>query len=216
MPAEHTGPWAMPRTRGLRPEAADTTCDEHSLSDTKGWCIPMKKMLCLLLALCLLPLFAVADTQAAAPALSEEDLAFVFEGVSYRLGDDPAALLAAVEAKYGEAMTKYEYESAYFDGTEKEYSNDMLDIITYPCGEDGADEIEMIMVLTDEITTVRGACVGMTLDEVAELYGDSNYTLDYDQMSCTLEDSGEMLLFSFDLESDEVLCWSLFRNTIKE
>lgn len=215
MPAENTGLGAC-RAHGMRPEASNTAYDECSLSDTKGWCIPMKKMLCLLLALCLLPLFAVADTLTTAPALSEEDLTFVFEGVSYRLGTDPAALLAAVEAKYGEAMTKYEYESVYFDGTEKEYSNDVLDIITYPCGEDGADEIEMIMVLTDEITTVRGACVGMTLDEVAELYGDSNYTLDYDQMICSLEDTGEMLLFSFDAESDEVLCWSLLRNTIKE
>ena len=173
----------------------------------------MKKMLCLLLALCLLPLFAVADTETTAAALTADDMAFIFEGVSYHLGDDPAALLAAIEAKYGAAMDKYEYESSYYDGINKEYSNDDLVIDTYPSGENGADAVETIMVLTDAITTARGACVGMTLDEVAELYGDNNYTLDVDQMICSLEGTNEELIFSIDLETDEVVCWLLLKNT---
>lgn len=179
----------------------------------------LKKMLCLLAALCLLPVFALADptaepeSEGIAP-LIEADFLFTFEDAEYALGGEVAPLIAAVEQKYGAAMELVEAESCMFTGKDREYSNADLVIGTYPAGKDGADVIETIMALSETFMTARGACVGMTLDEVAELYGD-NFTLDYDQMIYQMGENGPMLVFNIDLESDEVVCWSLLKNTTK-
>ena len=176
----------------------------------------MKKLLCVLLVLCLTPVFALGETvegtQPNVPALTQDDFTFTFESVPYLLGGEAA--VSAIEAKYGAAMDKTEVDSCMFSGKDKEFSNNDLIVGTYPAGKDGQDMIETIMVLSETFETARGACVGMTLDEVADLYGD-DFTLDYDQMTYTLPQNGAMLVFSIDLESDEVACWSLLKNTSK-
>lgn len=171
----------------------------------------MKKWLSILMVLTLLAPACALGEAAAAP-LENADFTFVFDGTVYALGDAAAPLIEAVQKQSGKEMTHAEADSFLFTGKDRDYANEELIISTYPIGKDGVDAIETIMVLSDKYLTSRGARVGMTLDDIAALYGD-DFTLDFDQMIYSLGEGQATLTFAIDVDSDTALCWTLSKNT---
>lgn len=171
----------------------------------------MKKLLSVLLVLSLLSP-ACALMEAAVQPLTQEDFAFRFEDVSYQLGAEAAPLIKAISEKNGQEMTVTEADSLLFSGKDRDYAGEGIIVSTYPTGKDGADAIETVMVLVQDYQTARGAHVGMTLDDIAALYGDE-FTLDFDQMIYTLGEGQATLTFAIDADSDTALCWTLSKNT---
>ena len=169
----------------------------------------MKKLLCLLLCL-LLPFAALAEDIA---PLSEEDFLLTVGEDVYPLGEDAAALLAALEALTGEPLAMTESISCMFDGMDREFENEAVLVGTYPIGTDGGDVSESVMVFTDALTTARGAAIGMTRADIEALYG-ADYLLDWDQMVYSLDEIGPQLIFILDLETDAVVGWMLLRGTV--
>ena len=161
----------------------------------------MKKLLCLLLCLAL-PLAALAET---AP-LTEDDFVLTVDGTAYALGENPEALLAALEALTGAPLAMTESVSCMFDGMDREYENEAVLVGTYPIG---GEVSESIIVSTDALTTARGAMVGMTTADIEALYGEPDL-LDWDTMLYYLlgaPDHEPYLIFGFDLDTGVITYW---------
>ena len=169
----------------------------------------MKKLLCLLLCM-LLPFAALAEEIA---PLSADDFVLTVGETGFALGEDAAALVEALEALTGEALEMTETVSCMFSGMDREFANDDVLVGTYPIGTDGGDVVESVMVFTDALTTVRGAAVGMTKEEIEALYG-ADYVLDWDTMIYSLGELEPQLMFTLDLETGVVVSWMLLRNTV--
>ena len=169
----------------------------------------MKKLACLLLCL-MLPFAAMSES--AAP-LTDEDFTLLIGETVCALGEEPADLVAALEALTGEPLTITESVSCMFDGTDREFENEAAVVGTYPIGPDGGDAVESVIVFTDAIGTVRGATVGMTKADIEALYG-ADYFLDWDQMVYSAGEWEPQLIFILDLETETVVGWMLLRNTV--
>ena len=86
-----------------------------------------------------------------------------------------------------------------------EGTKDFLDyIVAYQPESDG---------VSFEVTTFRGAKVGMTLEEITAIYGE-NYALDYDTAFYANGDLEPQIMFFFDMETWECIGWMLFRNMV--
>lgn len=176
----------------------------------------MKKLLLLLLMLCLVPA-ALADEA----VLTEEDFIFrlsLEEGApAFRPGEEADGLLKAIEKHTGTAMLlTFEDQDCMLPGMTREYTapDESLVLATRPLpGNAKANTLETIQVLTEEYATFRGARVGMTLEEIAALYGET-YTLDYDTAFYANGPLEPQILFFFDVETWKCLGWMLFRNMV--
>lgn len=162
----------------------------------------MKKIVCIMLVL-MVPAMALAD-------ISDDDFSFAFDGVTYSLGENSTEIVAAIEDKYGCPMEVTESVSCLFDGMDKEFANDDIVIGTYPI--DGKDVTETIMVFSDEYASFQGGRVGMSRDEISAIYG-NDFLFDYDQMIYTSQEGGS-LIFTFDMELDECVCWTAILGTV--
>ena len=165
----------------------------------------MKKALLLLLMLCLMPL-------SSALALEKTDIVFTFDEQVYIPGDEPTALLRALEAHFGKGK-ETQTASCLFTGMDKEFDFGDIIVGTYPMGKNGADVIESIIVFQGEWPTVRGIAIGATLEDVEKAYG-NDYTLAYDQLTYCLGDplTDPALTFFLDLETKTVLGYFLMGN----
>ena len=176
----------------------------------------MKKLLALLLMLCL-----VSCALAEEPVLTEDDFLFRLtdeeDAQVFSLGDPAEALLKAVEAHTGAAMQMtFEEQDCMLPGMTREYmaADESLVLATRPLpGDAKANTLETIQVLTDAYATARGARVGMTLEEIAGLYGDQ-YALDYDTAFYSNGPLEPQIMFFFDMETWECIGWMLFRNMV--
>ncbi len=117
-------------------------------------------MLCLLLAAC------GSKTSAPSGAFSDKDLGLSVSGSVYYLREDSAPLLAAL----GEDCQYSEVVSCVYDGKDKTFAYAGVTVGTVPV--DGKDVIEVITLTQSDYSTLRGAKVGDTLDQVKALYGD--------------------------------------------
>ena len=167
----------------------------------------MKKLLCLFLCL-LLPLGALAEEIA---PLSMEDATLVIGDTVYTLDDDPAALIAALEALTGGPLAMTESVSCMFSGMDREYENEAVLVGTYPIGKNGGDMIESVIIYTDALATARGATVGMTTDDIRALYGEP-YFIDWNELLYYLtedanspDEFGPGIYFGFDLDTGEII-----------
>lgn len=176
----------------------------------------MKKLLSMLLAL-LLAFTAFAS----APVLTEEDytlrLSEEENAPVFALGDKADALLAALADYTGSPVAlTFEDQDCMLPGMTREYltADEMFVLATRPLpGDPDANTIESVMVLTDAVTTRRGAKVGMTLAEIEDLYGTS-YVLDYDTAFYANGDFDPQVMFFFDTETWICVGWMLFRNMV--
>lgn len=164
-----------------------------------------------LLILCLLFLFSALCLAEETP-LSQEDFAITLDGVSFQVGCPAAALIAKAEGFWCLKMAKTESESCMFTGMDKEYACDPMIIGTHPSGKKGEDEVESLLIFDTGLATARGITVGMNRAQVVAAYGENGFE-DWDELSFTDPGTGASVVFVFDLENDEVICWMILRNT---
>lgn len=171
----------------------------------------MKKLLCLLLCL-MLPLAALAEEIA---PLSEEDFTLTVGETAHALGEDAAAMVAALEELIGAPLAIAETTSCMFDGMDREFGDwETVLVGTYPIGPGKSDVVESVTVAIDALTTARGASVGMTKEEIEALYG-TDYFLDWDTMIYSLGEFDPQLMFILDPDTRTVVvAWMLLRGTV--
>lgn len=176
----------------------------------------MKKLLILLLSLLLM-----TPALAEQPILTDEDLALCLSDAEdapvYPIGEEADALLAALAAFTGAPVVMtFEDQDCMLPGMTREYltADEMFVVATRPLpGDAQANTIESIMVLTDTVSTHRGARVGMTLGEIEALYG-TEHALDYDTVFYANGDFEPQLMFFFDTETWQCVGWMIFRNMV--
>lgn len=100
---------------------------------------------------------------------TEEGFCFKVNDVVIPMNVDAAPIIEAL----GEADSYFEAPSCAFQGLDKIYSYSGFEINTYPNGE--KDYISSVYLKDDSVETDKGICIGSTLDEVIEAYGD-DYT----------------------------------------
>lgn len=144
--------------------------------------------------------------------LTEEDLSVLIGEQSFMIGCPAQPFLEAVEQMLQQTLEKTETESCMFAGMDKEYASENLLIGTHPSGKNGGDEWESLLVYDASLSSFRGIRVGMSREEVTLAYGE-NGVPDWDELRFTHPDTGASLIFVFDMETDEVICWMLLRNT---
>ena len=76
-----------------------------------------------------------------------------------------------IEARFGVPVDFAQAQSCYGKGYDKVYTYDGFEITTYPA-VNGRSEFISVLVLTDDtVETVLGLQVGMSLDQMVDLYG---------------------------------------------
>ena len=104
-----------------------------------------------------------------------------YQGCELPMNTDFAPLLAYL----GEPASYFEAESCAFEGLDKTYTYDAVEIITYPDGD--LDRISYVRILNDAVSTPEGITVGSTAEEVAAAYGEgSGNQYDYEDGDCLL------------------------------
>lgn len=144
--------------------------------------------------------------------LTEEDLSVLIGERSFMIGSPAEPFLKAIEDMLQQTLEKTETESCMFSGMDKEYASESLLIGTHPSGKNGEDEWESLLVFDPSLSSCRGIRVGMSREEVIFAYGESG-VFDWDELSFTHPETGASLVFVFDMETDEVICWMILRNT---
>ena len=141
-------------------------------------------------------LLAGCAALAGAAPLNEADITLTYDGRTYTLRSDPAALIAAIEKHDGSPMQVEEADSCQFRGKDKEF---------YGTGKNGGDLLESIVVTGGIWKTERGIGIGSTRKAVLAAYGEG--VEDYDQLLYAIKKPYESptLIFQFDLETDQVI-----------
>ena len=112
------------------------------------------------------------DTQPAedmSGPFNENDMIFVYNGVSYPISTEAQPLLDVFGSDYEEITAP----SCSFDGEDKQFIYDFATVYTYPM--DGVDLINEIYVYDGDFTTSRGISLGDILDDVIEAYGEGGF-----------------------------------------
>ncbi len=109
-----------------------------------------------------------------------DDLVFEYNGQIINLDEH----INDVKSKIGEPLEMTSAPSCYYDGDDKSFIYDGFTIYTYPDGEN--DYVVSIEFSTDAVSTVKGARVGMAIEEALAIYGEgysvngSNYQYQID------------------------------------
>lgn len=90
----------------------------------------------------------------------------IFQGCPLPMNADFAPLLAYL----GEPANYFEAESCAFEGLDKTYTYEEVEIITYP--DEETDRISSVRLLTDAAATPEGITIGSTPEEVSAAYGE--------------------------------------------
>ena len=121
---------------------------------------------------------------------SDSKLGFKTAGKELKVNMD----FSEVSDSLGEPVSYFEAESCAFQGLDKVYTYSDFVVRTYPDGD--IDRISSVELKDDIVTTSEGAYIGMTGDEVKDLY--SGYTVEGDSdSSMTVVDGDTKLSFIF-------------------
>ena len=94
-----------------------------------------------------------------------------YQGCALPANADFAPLLAYL----GEPASYFEAESCAFEGLDKTYTYDAVEIVTYPDGD--VDRISTVRILTDAVSTPEGVTIGSTPEDVTAAYGEEYDTI---------------------------------------
>lgn len=134
-----------------------------------------------------------------AQPLTEDDFVLTVNGQKVRF-DQPVDDMIAVmgdDYAYSEAI------SCAYDGMDKTYGYDSIDIYSYPDGP--GDYVNEMFIFGVGVETARGICVGSTRDEVIAAYGEGK------SIASMLEYSLGSHLLSFTFSGDIVSDIDLIR-----
>lgn len=91
--------------------------------------------------------------------------------MNYQGCDLPAnADFAPLLAYLGDPANYFEAESCAFEGLDKTYTYDAVEIITYP--DEDVDRISTVRILTNAVSTPEGITIGSTPEDVTAAYGE--------------------------------------------
>jgi hypothetical protein len=108
---------------------------------------------------------------------------FDYNGVAISVHTPAESVIEAL----GEPLDYFEAESCAFEGLDKTYYYSGFELTTYPDGE--TDYIASVYFQDDSVSTKEGICIGSSLEDVLEAYGndysggDSTYVYTEDQGS---------------------------------
>jgi len=136
----------------------------------------MKKIIICLIAVAII--FQAACSRE--KGLSRADLVFDAGDISISLDSDIAPALEVLGGSYSFS----EAPSCVYDGTDKIYTYDDLEIYTYPLND--KDLVDEIVLLTQRYSTNKGIKVGDTISDIAEAYG-KDYVREGDIISYPLD-----------------------------
>lgn len=110
---------------------------------------------------------------------TESKYVLTYLGCPLPMNADFAPLLAYL----GEPANYFEAESCAFEGLDKTYTYDGVEIVTYP--DDDVDRVSYVRILNDTVSTPEGITIGSTPEEVAAAYGDASGTqYNYEDGDC--------------------------------
>ncbi len=145
----------------------------------------MKKLFCLLLALCLLLSLAAcggdgSDTTAGSNAAGENSdqtpdepgYVFTYKNTEIAMHAEAGPILTAL----GEAKSYTEEASCAFDGLDKTYFYGSFYLQTYPQGD--KDYVYSLWLMDDSVQTPEGIYIGATQAQVEQVYGADSFNGD--------------------------------------
>lgn len=107
-----------------------------------------------------------------------------YQGCPLPANADFAPLLAYL----GDPASYFEAESCAFEGLDKTYTYDGVEIVTYPDGD--VDRISSVRILSGAVATPEGITIGSTPEDVTAAYGEDYAAIgqqySYDDGDCTL------------------------------
>lgn len=118
---------------------------------------------------------------------------FVSGNVTVSVDADAAPVTEAL----GEPNSYYEAASCAFEGMDKFYTYNGFELETYPMN--GKDFISVIVLKDDSVTTLEGAAIGNSRENVQEIYGTE------------FQENGNLLTYEKD---DMKLCFILNNNEV--
>jgi len=118
---------------------------------------------------------------------------FTYNGVSMGADLDFNTVYDAL----GKETTYFEAPSCAFEGIDKVYTYNHFEVDTYPDGE--MDRIQYIFLLDDIVSTEEGACIGMSAQEITDIYGACD-----DESNGSLTYTKEGMKLTFVIEGDSV------------
>ena len=92
-----------------------------------------------------------------------------YQGCALPANADFAPLLAYL----GDPVNYFEAESCAFEGLDKTYTYDGVEIVTYP--DEDVDRISSVRILSEAVSTPEGITIGSTPEDVTAAYGE-DYT----------------------------------------
>lgn len=102
-----------------------------------------------------------------APAVkAESKYVLTYQGCALPVNADFAPILAYL----GEPANYFEAESCAFEGLDKTYTYDAVEIVTYP--DEDVDRISNVRILTNEVSTPEGITIGASPEDVTAAYGE--------------------------------------------
>jgi len=134
----------------------------------------------------LLILAAGCGSDSGGGTFSEQDLAIRIEDRQFEVGEPVDDLLSAL----GENFDYAEQESASYDGLDKSYVYETIQIHTVPF--EGKDLIAEVYVFGGEIETAKKIGIGSTRAEAEAAYG-TDYTEEEGQMVYWIGEKGDIL-----------------------
>lgn len=140
------------------------------------------------------------ETSAPAAPVSEADFVLTLPGgiITFDQNITQATALLGEDYQYAEAI------SCAYDGLDKTFSYDGIEIITYPDGEQ--DFVNEIILTSGGYSTSRGTCVGDSLSELTAAYGP-----DYKASGALVEYELGTSVLSFTIKDDVVVTIDFFR-----
>lgn len=118
---------------------------------------------------------------------SDENYVYEFQGVDVALGKNFDTALASL----GEPKEYFEAASCAFDGLDKIYYYNGVEIRTYPQGDQ--DFVAAVLLKDDTVTTNEGVYIGMEMTDVWNKLGD-NFIRDGKQYIYTAGESNLIIL----------------------
>lgn len=130
----------------------------------------MKRIITLMLILVMALSFAACGSDGgkapAEEASYNSKYTFVYNDTALPMN----AEFAPIHETLGEESKYFEAASCAFEGLDKTYTYDGIEIVTYPVEE--VDYISSVRILDNSVSTPEGITIGSTMDEVKAAYGE--------------------------------------------
>lgn len=140
---------------------------------------------------------------------TDADMVLNLNGATYKLGEDASKLLKLL----GEPKEVVEILSCYYDGYDKTYVYENMEVLTFP--KNGQEILQEVIFYDDTYKFKGGVTVGSTKEEVIASYGEGFFMEEDAMMYNTTGDRNdtESPRLTFVLENNRVKSIDFFSNS---